>query len=535
MLLNRPAATLVRAARKAKGLGEGRFGGFATRTAEQSRLNLSSLREMQGKARGPVADAIGRVADAFEAAIAHDPHGLVAVARYHQPGEWGAFLRTVREEMHHREAVRLSLGEAPERAAERIGALLELAPYRRAVAALVTRRPALQDQPVGQSLEVMASIGTGSHAEVGLSDAEAREIYEAWAGGLERAHGKERAATAVLRVHPKLRKELIDARYAGIRDSLRARAGDGAVRGRSDVAPGPQPAGDRGPLGPAEDDSPLESPRQRTGGIRSGVEAGPSREQGGLFDAAAERQSEVDAGRDADKLLGERLTAQFKSGLAAKPSKLKPAQNRGLFEEPQSESGNLFSGFFGDESGEQRPPEDWSTEDLRRLVTVGAHYLRHTGGEFGRWSRQMVEHFGEGIEPLLNHAYMAANRELGRDLSDPKQASALRQFLGDETGTSLVGAFFKADLEEMAAMKHKMDAAKAALEKVKADPAQKGLAEKLVDEYLANRNLWTTRVNQLVGRLRKLVPNHVDQEGLAIVPIAGFADAPQLPSPNPWY
>ena len=89
--------------------------------------------------------------------------------------------------------------------------------------------------------------------------------------------------------------------------------------------------------------------------------------------------------------------------------------------------------------------------------------------------------------------------------------------MGDEKGTSLVGAFFQADLQEMAAMKHKMDAAKAALEKVKANPAQTGLAEQLVDEYLANRNLWTTRVNQVVGRLRKYLPNHVDQEGLAIM------------------
>ena len=62
-----------------------------------------------------------------------------------------------------------------------------------------------------------------------------------------------------------------------------------------------------------------------------------------------------------------------------------------------------------------------------------------------------------------------------------------------------------------------MDAAKAALEKVKADPAEKGLAEQLVDEYLAQRNLWATRVNQVVGRLRKYLPNHVDQEGLAIM------------------
>jgi hypothetical protein len=41
-------------------------------------------------------------------------------------------------------------------------------------------------------------------------------------------------------------------------------------------------------------------------------------------------------------LEGERLTAQLKSGMAAKPTKLKPAQNRGLFEEGGPEQEGLF-------------------------------------------------------------------------------------------------------------------------------------------------------------------------------------------------
>ena len=43
-----------------------------------------------------------------------------------------------------------------------------------------------------------------------------------------------------------------------------------------------------------------------------------------------------------DRLLGERLTAQIKSGLPARPSNLKPAETRGLFDGPESEQGNLF-------------------------------------------------------------------------------------------------------------------------------------------------------------------------------------------------
>ena len=44
------------------------------------------------------------------------------------------------------------------------------------------------------------------------------------------------------------------------------------------------------------------------------------------------------------KLLGEQLTAQLKSGMAARPSKLKPSTgNRGLFDEERPEQGALFA------------------------------------------------------------------------------------------------------------------------------------------------------------------------------------------------
>jgi hypothetical protein len=37
--------------------------------------------------------------------------------------------------------------------------------------------------------------------------------------------------------------------------------------------------------------------------------------------------------------------AQFKSGLAARPTRLKPAENRGLFEEEAPETGSLFDQY----------------------------------------------------------------------------------------------------------------------------------------------------------------------------------------------
>ena len=62
-----------------------------------------------------------------------------------------------------------------------------------------------------------------------------------------------------------------------------------------------------------------------------------------LFDSASERQAQQDAERHEAQLLGDQLTAQLKSGLGAKPTKLKSAQNRNLFEGEGPEQGGLFA------------------------------------------------------------------------------------------------------------------------------------------------------------------------------------------------
>ena len=75
----------------------------------------------------------------------------------------------------------------------------------------------------------------------------------------------------------------------------------------------------------------------------------------GLFDTAAERQaredvqSHEDAQSHEDKLLGDQLTAQFKSGLAMRPAKIKPKKAGNLFEDEGPEQGGLFSRREGEE------------------------------------------------------------------------------------------------------------------------------------------------------------------------------------------
>ena len=355
MLVNRPAAALLRAAREAKGLGSGNFNGFATRTADQSRLIVSALREMQAKAPGPLGDAIGKVADEVEAAAQHDPDGLIAVARFHHPGSWDDFRRTLGEEMHHREAIRLTRGENPETKTARIVGLLENENYRKAVQRLVESRPQLADRPEAQSLEIAAAIAMGREGAVGLTAEEARDVYDTWANGLENAHGKEKSAGAVLRAYPRLRKELIDARYASIRDNLRGRGQSGGVRENADVSGGPRPPGGGGPASSGEDSAPLEGSRERSRTLRSRVEADQdildakrrAAGQAGLFSEADEQASRVESERDRDQLLGQRLTAQFKSGGAVKPSKLKPAETGDLSGEAQPEQGGLFGSERG--------------------------------------------------------------------------------------------------------------------------------------------------------------------------------------------
>lgn len=72
-----------------------------------------------------------------------------------------------------------------------------------------------------------------------------------------------------------------------------------------------------------------------------------------------------------------------------------------------------FKGLATSESGEQS--NELSTEDLRDLGTVGAHFLKQAGGTVKEWTASMVEHFGEDVRPYLVHAYAAATKQIGAE------------------------------------------------------------------------------------------------------------------------
>jgi broad specificity phosphatase PhoE len=156
-----------------------------------------------------------------------------------------------------------------------------------------------------------------------------------------------------------------------------------------------------------------------------------------------------------EALLHDRLTAQMKSGGRVKASKLKAAQSRSLFDEEGPESGNLFA-----------------AEDLPR-----------------------------------------AERE------------SLSLFAGDERGSfsfkaksggGVADSFLRADLKAVKELKAKRDAGLAAVKKAAADPAEKAFGQRLVEYYTGERDMWVTRVNQVLDRLKALVPGAVERQGIAI-------------------
>jgi hypothetical protein len=80
-----------------------------------------------------------------------------------------------------------------------------------------------------------------------------------------------------------------------------------------------------------------------------------------------------------------------------------------------------------------------------------------------------------------------------------------------------VGAIFRADLKEMQALKAKRDASLEALGKSKETPEDKAFGEKVIAYFSAERDTWAARVNQVMARLRKLVPDPQEQEALSLM------------------
>jgi len=81
----------------------------------------------------------------------------------------------------------------------------------------------------------------------------------------------------------------------------------------------------------------------------------------------------------------------------------------------------------------------------------------------------------------------------------------------------VVGAIFKADMREMLELKAKRDAAREALEKSKETPEDKRFGAKVLAYFTGERDVWGARVNQVMARLRKLVPDAVEQEALSLM------------------
>jgi hypothetical protein len=103
------------------------------------------------------------------------------------------------------------------------------------------------------------------------------------------------------------------------------------------------------------------------------------------------------------------------------------------------------------------------------------------------------------------------------DEPEEEQGSLFQAFIGEETGTSLVGRIFRADYAEMKAVKAKRDAAMAELERAKVSPEEKRFGQKVIAYFTGERDLWAARVNQVMGRLRTLVPDSTEQEGLSLM------------------
>lgn len=81
----------------------------------------------------------------------------------------------------------------------------------------------------------------------------------------------------------------------------------------------------------------------------------------------------------------------------------------------------------------------------------------------------------------------------------------------------VIGSIFKADAREAMELAAKRNAALKELERAKASPEEKKFGQRVLEYFTGERDLWATRVNQAVERLRKLVPDPIDQEALSLM------------------
>ncbi len=205
------------------------------------------------------------------------------------------------EEIHHRETRRAVSRATPPQNLARAGAVMLHPAFQKALGNLPPERSYLAEAPYPeQEAEIMAVIASRQGADCGLSPAERRELYSAWAAHMLKLPG---GRAAVARAYPELRRSL---------GELFRRAGRGGAAAR-DILPSGGPwtarraqrgaeaqgeqggvAGRRGNGGAAESargvesrgadqhDEAAEGEGREPGDFRSGIREPHAAEEGGV-------------------------------------------------------------------------------------------------------------------------------------------------------------------------------------------------------------------------------------------------------------
>jgi GNAT superfamily N-acetyltransferase len=305
--VNRSAADLLRDAYSfAGGTRIGSFDGAAVKSADV-RLLLKGLDGMAGEGH-PTAGAIA--AELREASA----KGLRGVAVAGPEAE-------SHEQLHF--AIN-RLGFDPEK-------VLEDGPTLRAT--IEARSRGLASGSKDRAIrEVMTRIANGEHETVKVDRATGRRMLGNFLANC--THDEAALATLKELGHADVKDTIAQAR--GTNDAGEAlRAGEES-EGPPDHRARSGSGGGAGGVGPAHG--------------REGSDEGPelSRPPSRNLSLFGNEDHNAEAERlAAERLTGARLTAQLKSGGAVKPSKLKPAENRGLFDEEKPESGDLFGSERG--------------------------------------------------------------------------------------------------------------------------------------------------------------------------------------------
>ncbi len=78
-------------------------------------------------------------------------------------------------------------------------------------------------------------------------------------------------------------------------------------------------------------------------------------------------------------------------------------------------------------------------------------------------------------------------------------------------------AAIKNDVEATKALIAKRNIALEALEKAQSTPAEKDAGQKILQYFTGERDVWGAKINQVLDRVKKLVPDHTEQEGLSLM------------------